>query len=625
VLDVGTIGFGSSDIYAGHSVYSNVTSATVSIPANGVLLYVRLNYDLSTGWNHVDYTYTESGTSTLPSLTAPISGALLSGSTAFTWNPGAGPAEFQLYIGTIGAGSTNIYTGSVVANTVTSATVNIPANGVTVYVTLNYLFNGAWKSINYTYTEAGTPTLPSLSSPTSGSLVGGATAFTWNPGAGPAEFMLYVGTSGVGGTDLYKSAVLAGTVTSQTVTIPSNGATIYVQLSYLLNDVWQSINYTFTETGSPGPPSLTSPTPGSTLSGTSTTFTWNPGTGSSQFVLYVGTTGVGSSDIYSGHSVYSNVTSATVTIPANGVLLYVRLNYDLSTGWNHVDFTYTESGTPTLPSLTGPISGTLLSGSTAFTWNSGAGPAEFQLYIGTIGAGSTDIYAGGAVANTVTSAAVSIPASGVLLYVRLNYELSGVWQHVDYTYTESGTPTLPSLTGPISGTLLSGSTAFTWNPGAGPAEFKLYVGIEAAGSSDIYAGGAVANTVTSSTVSIPANGATVYVTLNYLLNGVWNSINYTYTEAGTPTLPSLTSPASGSLVGGPTVFTWNPGGGPTQFVLYVGTTGVGSSDIYSGKAVWYTVTSATVSIPANGVLIYVRLNYQLNGVWHHIDYTYTES
>jgi hypothetical protein len=60
-------------------------------------------------------------------------------------------------------------------------------------------------------------------------------------------------------------------------------------------------------------------------------------------------------------------------------------------------------------------------------------------------------------------------------------------------------------------------------------------------------------------------------------------------------------------------------------VLYVGTTGVGSSDIYSGKAVWYTVTSATVSIPANGVLIYVRLNYQLNGVWHHIDYTYTES
>ncbi len=67
---------------------------------------------------------------------------------------------------------------------------------------------------------------------------------------------------------------------------------------------------------------LTSPAPSSKLAGSNVTFSWTPGSGGvSAYELWLGTTGVNSSDAYNSGSVSS--TSVNVTgLPTNGVTLY---------------------------------------------------------------------------------------------------------------------------------------------------------------------------------------------------------------------------------------------------------------------------------------------------------------
>jgi len=184
------------------------------------------------------------------------------------------------------------------------------------------------------------------------------------------------------------------------------------------------------------------------------------------------------------------------------------------------------TGTGTPPSLTSP-SASPLSGSTQFVWTPGTGSSGFWLKISAVNAGATDVYSSGKLATSVTSEIVNIPANGAKLYVRLYYLVNGTWNWVDYTFMEAPTP--PSLTSP-SASPLSGSTQFSWTPGAGSSGFWLKISAVSAGSTDIYSSGKVATNVTSEMVNIPSNGAKLYVRLYYLVNGTWKWVDYTFTE-----------------------------------------------------------------------------------------------
>jgi M6 family metalloprotease-like protein len=85
----------------------------------------------------------------------------------------------------------------------------------------------------------------------------------------------------------------------------------------------------------------------------------------------------------------------------------------------------------------------------------------------------------------------------------------------------------------------------------------------------------------------------------------------------------MTSPTPGSTFTSTTVaFQWQDVGA-TRYHLYIGTTGVGSSNLYSNGT---TNTSQTVNnLPNDGSTIYVRLYSQLDGSWHWNDYEYTAS
>ncbi|MGA2170762.1 MAG: protease pro-enzyme activation domain-containing protein, partial [Terracidiphilus sp.] len=152
------------------------------------------------------------------------------------------------------------------------------------------------------------------------------------------------------------------------------------------------------------PAALTTPTPGSTFTGSSVTFTWTPGSAITAYELNLGTTGVGSYNLY--NSGITTATTETVSVPTYGVTVFARLWWEISGVWQAADYTYTESGTPVPPVLTTPAPGSVLSGSSVtFTWTAGGGPAAYQLWLGTTGVGSQNLYDSGS--TTATTETVS--------------------------------------------------------------------------------------------------------------------------------------------------------------------------------------------------------------------------
>ena len=376
-------------------------------------------------------------------ITSPTPGTQLPGtSVPFTWNPGSTAKHFELWVGSNGVGSSNLYnSGNVTATTETVS--DLPSNGQTLNVRLYWLIGLTWHETDYTYVAYGSPTAAMLTAPTpSTTLTGSSVTFTWTPGNFATIFALDIGTNYAGSSsspnssDVYSSGSLTGT--SVTVNnLPTNGETLYVQLCSLINGSWVRVNYTFTASGSPTPPVLTTPAPDTTtpLTGTSVAFSWTPGNTSTHFELWVGSTGVGSNNIYDS----GNVTATTETVnglPSNGETVYVRLYYLRSGAWQSIDYTYVSTGSPTPAALTTPTPNTttpLSSTSVTFAWTPGNTATHFELWVGSTGVGSRNLYNSGNV--TATTETVSgLPSDGSTIYARLYWLINGAWQYADYTY-----------------------------------------------------------------------------------------------------------------------------------------------------------------------------------------------
>ena len=172
--------------------------------------------------------------------------------------------------------------------------------------------------------------------------------------------------------------------------------------------------------------------------------------------------------------------------------------------------------------------------------------------------------------------------------------------------------------------MLTGSGAtFSWTAGVGPTQYELWLGTTGVGSSNLYNSGPL-TTTSASVIGLPTNGVTIYTRLWSMISGVWQSTDYIYTEAGTPSQGSLTSPSPGSVLPGSNVtFSWSTGAGPTQYELWLSVDGAGLSELYNSGPLTTTSTNVT-GLPANGVKVYARLWSWINGKWQSTDYTYTE-
>lgn len=194
-----------------------------------------------------------------------------------------------------------------------------------------------------------------------------------------------------------------------------------------------------------GVPTMISPTPGSTLPGSSETFTWSAqGASVSNWQLLVGTT-AGTRDIF-GARLTSAVTSQLVTtLPTDGSTVFVRLRWTINGVTSQADYTYTASGggeppPPTgTPAITSPVPGSVLSGATeTFTWSAGsAAVSRWRLEIGTTPDG-TDLFVQNLAASTTSMVVSGLPTNGNPVYVNLKWRVGNVTSVASYVYTASG-------------------------------------------------------------------------------------------------------------------------------------------------------------------------------------------
>jgi N-acetylneuraminic acid mutarotase len=470
---------------------------------------------------------------------------------------------------------------------------------------LNDELNDVWEY------EPPAPAAPAITSAAAVTLTSGiAGSFTVTTNAYPVATLSETGAlpNGVTFTNNGNgTATLAGTPTASGIfhiTITAN------------NGVSPNATQNFTLTVNAPGAVMTSPKPGSTVTGPSVTFTWTAVSGVTNYQLWLGASGVGSSSLFNSGA--TTATSATATnIPANGATIYARLYSEIGGKWQWVDYTYIESGTAAV--LTSPKAGSTFTGANeTFTWTAGGGVTNYQLWVGTSGVGSSSLYNSGPI--TTTSVIASLPQNGQTVYARLYSKIAGVWQFHDYTFTEEGTPAV--LTSPrIGSTLAASNVTFTWNSGEGVTDYELWLGTSGAGSGNLYNSGAI--TTTSVTVpTLQANGVTLYARLYSETGGVWSYHDYAFVEAGTPGV--MVSPAQGSTLGSSDViFSWTAGAGNTNYQLWLGLSGVGSSNLYNSGSI--TTTSTTVpSLPVKGATVYARLYSESGGVWSYHDYTYTE-
>jgi len=290
-------------------------------------------------------------------------------------------------------------------------------------------------SVNLVAT-AGTTTTVSpvpavLAAPSPGTtLPGPVDTFSWSPVTGATAYSLWIGTTGPGSHDLYTSG--AQTVTSVKVAdLPTNGATVYVRLYTIFDGVATPNDYTFTASTRAA---ITAPSSPSTFTSPNVTFSWSPATGAVGYSLWLGSTGVGSFNLYDSGTTTA-LTATANALPTNGETIYARL-YTIYPGGISVstDSTYTAvSGAMAM--LTTPTPSTTLAGSkVTFTWSAGLGATGYSLWIGSTGPGSDNLYVSHET-TALTATATGLPTNSSTVYVRLYSIYNGSSKYTDYTYT----------------------------------------------------------------------------------------------------------------------------------------------------------------------------------------------
>jgi len=585
--------------------------------ASGLLVYA----DGSSGafWNF----QTNPGQSA--QLTTPAPGSTLTASNvAFAWTGGIGATGYWLSVGSSPGGSDVV---DLNVGTSLGVDVELPIDGRALFVRLKSLINGIWQFNDYTLTAARIFSIQKaeLTSPAPSSrLTGSTVSFEWTGGAGASSYRLSVGNA-ASVFDLFDEVV--DTNLSQIVSsLPTDGRTVFVRLWTQFDGFWESNDYTFTAATIvvPRKAELTSPAPGSTLTTTTTAFTWTGGTGVAGMRLAIGSAPGGNDLFY--RDVSGTLTTVADGLPDDGRRLYVQLLSLIDGAWQSNDYVltaFTAERKASGAELLSPVPGsTLLASTVKFEWSGGTGVTAYRLSIGSE-PGASNLF-NRRTSSDLGEVVTGLPADGRALYVRLSSLIGEVWQSTDYVLTAATTVSEPAvLVSPAPQSTLTASTVtFDWTGGSGVRRYWLQIGTSAGGSDlfKLQTSGSLSAVV----ADLPVDGRPIYVRLSSLTTSGWQAREYTLTAMSLVlNRPAeLVSPAPGSTLTSTTAFfRWTGGIGASHYRLIVGSQR-GSDDISNANT--ETVLSVIVpNLPSDGRTIYVRLFSFIDGHWQYRDYTFT--
>jgi hypothetical protein len=302
---------------------------------------------------------------------------------------------------------------------------------------------------------------------------------------------------------------------------------------------------------------------------------------------------------------------SVIGIPMGSTSIYATLKMRKSGIWTETYYTYTSAEEGAAQIYNPANRSTLPGADVTFEWTDG-GAFEFRLKVGTKIGGNDlyDEYLGRNLSTTVTN----LPTDGSTIYVGMMSYLNGSTHTWYYNYTAASVAAISPTISPATGATLDGETeTFTFSyPDA--TQYSIWIGSNP-GANDIY-DSAVTSPVT--VAGLPTDGSALYLRLFAMVNGSWETFDYTYT-APAAELATMTSPADGATLSADTetfVFTDDDS---SQYSIWIGSS-LGANDIYDSA-----VTSpVTVSgLPVDGTTLYVRLFTMINGSLQFNDYSYT--
>lgn len=240
-LIVGTAGYGSADVRTS-SVIANNQLLVSGLPSDGTPVFARLWSLVNNDWRYNDYRLAGYAPNLLTAtLHSPVPGSrFVSEVVTFEWDRPNGATEFDLIVGTDGAGSDNLRASHRINDTHVQVN-NIAAGSGDIYVRL--LTNkGDWRYEDFVYqADFGNA---ELVSPLPGArLISETVNFQWRASRSASNFDILVGTNGPGSTNIRATQVLQG----NNITIsglPTDGSPIYVRLWTYKKD-WQYVDYHF--------------------------------------------------------------------------------------------------------------------------------------------------------------------------------------------------------------------------------------------------------------------------------------------------------------------------------------------------------------------------------------------
>lgn len=459
----------------------------------------------------------------------------------------------------------------------------------------------------------GAQTLATLIAPVNGATnVDPGAPFSWNTVAGANAYYVYVG-SAPGLKNIYDSSAINPAISSIVVPTLQANITYFVRLWTQIGGVWSNNYVDTTFTSGIGTSHLTYPANGATNVDLFAPFTLRSVPNAISYAVYIGSS-VGASDIFN-----SGPVSATTFMPTGlqiNRLYYARVTTQTSNGTLSVDSTFT-TGTG-LAHLITPVNGAFnVSPGTPFTWNSVSEAQAYYLYIGS-SVGAKDVWSSKAtLATTVTPLNL---LSGILYYARTWTEKSGVWYHVDTTFTTGATSVGTAvLTFPANAASnVDPYVTATWTTVAGAQSYTLNVG-SAPGASDVYSSGAI--TTTSQLIPGLKANTTYYVRL--LTTSGQQS---THSDSSFTTgigMAHMLSPIPGSTGVDPfALFQWTSVASASGYYVNVGTAS-GLNDVYTSVTLNPTKTQLLVYGMIGGTTYYVNMGTQISGKWYVSKFSFT--
>jgi len=487
-----------------------------------------------------------------PALSSPGNGASAPGaSVILTWLAATGsPTRYYLEVNSSnswGAATRKYYAD--VGNVLTKTVTGMPNDGTTYYWRVwggnacGWCSDAAANANKRSFTNGActVPGAPALSSPGNGASAPGASVMlTWLAATGsPTRYWLEVNSSNSWGAATRKYYADVGNVLTKTVTgMPGDGTTYYWRVwggnacGWCSDAAANANKRSFINTCSapPGAPTLSSPTQGASVPGTTATFTWNTITGATKYWLEVNSSNGWGAATRKYYADVGGVTSKQVTtLPNNSSTLYWRVWGGNACGWcsdaaanaNKRSFTNTCTAPPGAPTLSSPGNGTSVPGTSAtFTWNTITGATKYYLEVNSSnswGAATRKYYAD--VGNVLTKTVTGMPGDGTTYYWRVWGGNACGWcsdaaanaNKRSFTNTCAAAPGAPTLSSPAQGAHVPGiSTTFTWNTITGATKYYLEVNssnIWGYGTRIFYAG--VSGT-SQFVCGLPTDGSTLY-------------------------------------------------------------------------------------------------------------------